>query len=103
MTLEISGGLGSFGSFGGFPGETDPLRGSEFLLPLGAGEDGEEASGSRRRSQVWGQGDVQTFEGAPSAVTGYDGELQTAYAGVDTRVTERWLARAAVARSRGHG
>ena len=70
---------------------------------MNAAEDGEEASGWRRRWQVWGQGDVQTFEGAPSAVTGYDGELQTAYAGVDTRVTERWSAGAAVARSRGHG
>ena len=102
-TSGVSGGLGGFGSFGRFPGVMDPLRGSAFLLPLGAGEDGDQTSGSRRRWQVWGQGDVQTFEGAPSAVTGYDGELQTAYAGVDTRVTERWLAGAAVARSRGHG
>ena len=99
----VSGGLGGFGRFGGFHAGADPLRGSEFLLSLGAGQDGEEASGSGRRWQVWGQGDVQTFQGAPSAVTGYDGELQTAYAGVDTWLTERWLAGAAVSRSRGHG
>ncbi len=99
----VSGGLGGFGRFGGFHAGADPLRGSEFLLSLGAGQDGEGASGSGRRWQVWGQGDVQTFQGAPSALTGYDGELQTAYAGVNTRVTERWLAGAAVSRSRGHG
>ena len=97
------GGFGRFGRFGGFRGGADPLRGSEFLLSLGAGQEAGEASGSGRRWQVWGQGDVQTFQGAPSAITGYDGELQPACAGVDTRVTERWLAGAAVARSRGHG
>ena len=52
---------------------------------------------------MWGQDDVQTFQGAPSAVTGYDGELQTAYLGVDTWLTERWLAGVAAARSRGYG
>jgi len=109
----IGGVSGGFGGFGGFGGGADPLRGSEFVLSLGGGqgdggqEDGgqedAEGRGPGRRWQVWGQGDVQVFQGAPSAVTGYDGELQTAYAGVDTWVTERWLAGAAVARSRGHG
>lgn len=97
------GRLGGFGGFGGLHNGADPLRGSEFLWSLGAGEAGDETSGPGRRWRVWGQGDVQMFQGAPSAVTGYDGELQTAYAGVDTWVTERWRAGAAVARSRGHG
>ncbi len=99
----VSGGLGGFGGFGGFRGGADPLRGSEFLLSLGGGQEDAVGRGPGRRWQVWGQGDVQVFQGAPSAVTEYDGELQTAYAGVDTWVTERWLAGAAVARSRGHG
>ena len=98
----VFAGLGGLGSVGGFHGGADPLRGSEFLLSLG-GEDGDEGSGPGRRWQVWGQGDVQAFQDAPSAAAGYDGELQTGYVGVDTWVTEQWLAGVAVARSRGHG
>ena len=96
------GGLGGFGSLGRFTGAADPLRGSEFLLALGGGQEAEESEPGRRW-QVWGQGDVQTFQGAPSAVGGYEGELQTGYVGVDTWLTERWLAGVAAARSRGHG
>ena len=95
-----SGGLGRLVDFGGAGG---PQRGSEFLLAVGGGQDAERRSGAGRRWQVWGQGDIQTVQGAPSAVTGYDGELQTAYLGVDTWVTERWLAGVAAARSRGYG
>ena len=97
------GGLGGLGGFGGFGGGADPLRGSEFLLSLGGGQDADEGRGAGRRWQVWGQGDVQAFQGEPSAAAGYDGELLTGYAGVDTWVTERWLAGLAVARSRGRG
>ena len=46
---------------------------------------------------------MQTFQGAPSQAAGYEGELQTAYAGVDTWLSERWLAGVAAARSRGFG
>ncbi len=98
-----AGGFGSFGGLGGFGGGADPLRGSEFLLSLGGGQDADEGRGAGRRWQVWGQGDVQAFQGEPSAAAGYDGSLLTGYAGVDTWVTERWLAGLAVARSRGRG
>ena len=97
------GGSGGFGGFGGFGGGADPLRGSEFLLALGGGQGAAKGGGPGRRWQVWGQGDVQAFQGAPSAAAGYDGELQTGYVGVDTWVTGRWLAGVAVARSRGRG
>jgi hypothetical protein len=53
--------------------------------------------------QVWGQGDVQSFEGTPSDVTGYDGELSTNYMGADMWLTDRWMAGVAVAHSRGSG
>lgn len=45
---------------------------------------------------MWGQGDVQTFEGAPSDNIGYDGELRTGWAGVDVSFGDRWLAGGAV-------
>ncbi len=94
-------GLGGIG--GGFGRGGDPLRGSEFLLALGGRQDGEEASRPGRRWQVWGQGDVQTFQGAPSDAAGYDGQLRTTYLGVDTWLTDRWMAGMAVARSIGDG
>ena len=83
----LSGGLGSLG---GFRGGADPLRGSELLLAFDGGRN---AEGDRpgRRWQLWGQGDIQTFQGAPSAVTGYDGELLTGYMGVG-RVADRPVA-----------
>ena len=97
------GSLGGLGTFGGFGGGADPLRGSEFLLALGAGEDAEGEGGSERPWQVWGQGDVQTFQGAPSGAAGYDGQLRTVYLGVDTWLTDRWMVGVAVARSAGDG
>ena len=97
------GGLaGGLRSGVGFGGGADPLRASAFLLSLGGGEDGDETEPGRRW-QVWGQGDVQSFQGAPSEATGYDGGLRTGYVGVDTWMTERWLAGVAAARSRGFG
>ena len=96
------GGMQSFNWLGGFGGGMDPLRGSEFRLALGGGEtDGETRPG--RRWQVWGQGDIQTFAGAPSSATGYEGDVRTAYVGVDTALAEQWLAGVAVSRSFGGG
>ena len=103
---EAAGGLGSLAgglpSVVGFGGGADPLRASAFLLSLGGGEEGDETEPGRRW-QVWGQGDVQSFQGAPSEATGYDGGLRTGYVGVDTPMTERWLAGVAAAHSRGSG
>ena len=57
-----------------------------------------------RRWAVWGQGDFQAFEGAPSVLgydAGHDGDLRTAWLGVDAELSDRWLAGVAVARSVG--
>ena len=53
------------------------------------------AAGAGRGLQVWGQGDIQTLGSA------YDGNLWTSYVGVDTPLTDRWLAGVSVARSGG--
>ena len=91
-------GLGGVGGFG-----TDPLRGSEFQLALGGDDETAGVAAPGRRWLVWGQGDVQTFAGAPSAAAGYEGDLRTGYVGVDTALSARWLAGVAVSRSRGGG
>ena len=95
-------GLGGLGGVFGFGGGMDPLRGSEFQLALGGGQ---EASGETRRRgwQVWGQGDIQTFAGAPSEASGYEGDVRTGYVGMDAGLSERWLAGVAVSRAWGAG
>ena len=72
---------------------------TEFLVAFG-GQDEEAESG--RRWTIWGQGDLQTFEGGSGAAS-FDGALSTAYLGVDTRLGGHWLAGFAVARSSGAG
>ena len=82
-----------------------PLGGggqTDFLLALGSGPAGGGAAPGPRWT-VWGQRDQQAFEGERSPAAHYDGNLQTAYVGVDARLSERWLAGVAVARSRGDG
>ena len=103
-----AGGRGGFApgglhGLGGFAGGMDPLRGSEFQLALGSEPDEGGETRPGRRWQVWGQGDIQTFAGAPSQATGYEGDVRTGYVGVDTALSERWLAGAAVSRSAGAG
>ena len=70
---------------------------TEFLVAFGSQD--EEAE-SRRRWTIWGQGDLQTFEGGSGAAT-FDGDLRTGYLGVDTRFGEHWLAGLAATRSSG--
>ena len=92
-------GLGGFGG-----GSETLLRGTEFELALGGGEDGRARTG--RRWSVWGQGDIQTFRGAPTLLgydARYDGDVRTGYVGVDAQLTRRWLAGVAVSRSGGRG
>ena len=74
------------------------FRETEFEVVWG-GQEG--ASGNRWA--LWGEGDVQTFAGAPSGATDYDGDVRTGYVGIDTELTDRWLVGAAVSRSRGGG
>ena len=87
--------LSGVSPFGG-GGQTD------FLLALGSGQAGSDAAQGPRWT-VWGQSDLQSFAGERSPTARYDGELWTTYVGVDTRLSERWLAGVAVSRSRGNG
>ena len=87
--------LSGVSPFGG-GGQTD------VLLTLGTGQAGSDAAQGPRWT-VWGQSDLQSFAGEPSPTARYDGELWTTYVGVDTRLSERWLAGVAVSRSRGNG
>ena len=71
------GGAGGFDPLGGFAGGMDPLRGSQFQVVLDGGRGVLDWVGRQRWLawldrpwQVWGQGDVQTFAGAPSSATG---------------------------------
>ena len=112
--LGLAAGGTPFGSAGAaqFGGGASPTRSSlsplggggdtEFLLALGSGQAGGGAA-QRHRWTVWGQIDQQAFGGERSPAARYDGHLQTAYVGADARLSERWLAGVAVARSRGDG
>ena len=91
------------GGFSGVGGDRDRLlQGTDLLLSFG-GQDATTDAGAGGRWRVWGQGDLQSFRGAPSEAAGYDGDLRTAYLGMDARLSERWLAGVAVARSAGAG
>ena len=79
---------------------------ADFLLGWGGSEEDGERCPVRGRWSLWGQGDVQRFEGTPSVYgydADYDGELSTAYVGLDTRMGKRWLAGVALSRSKGGG
>lgn len=68
--------------------------GQPFVLPLGD-------SGSTERGgwTLWGADDVQSFNG-DSVQGGFNGDLRSVYLGIDGRLMDRWLAGAAVSRSR---
>ena len=105
-----SAGAAQFGA-GASPtlSSVSPLGGggqTDFLLALGNGQAGNGQAGGVAwpgRWTVWGQIDRQAFGGERSPASRYDGHLQTAYVGVDARLSDRWLAGVAVARSRGDG
>ena len=78
-------------------GEQSRLTSTNFLLAQGNGNPRE--TRPWRGFTVWGQGDVQMFRGAPSTLSGYEGDVRTTYLGIDSRLTDRWLAGVAVARS----
>ena len=95
--------LDTTGAFGGFGlGLDQALQGTDVLLSFG-GQPEEEAVGRQRRWTIWGQGDLQAFRGTPDAVRDYEGDLRTAYVGVDALAGRRWLFGAAVGRSGGRG
>ncbi len=107
----LPNGFGSFGILGDLSGVSDAsLRDLEFEWVPGvddaATEGDTDSEPAGRRWAVWGQGDFQTFEGAPTVLgydAGHDGELRTAWLGVDAELGDRWLAGVAVARSSGTG
>ena len=66
---------------------------TEFLLALGS------AQAPEGRWTLWGQADVQGFEGEREEAAQYEGSVRTAWVGVDTRLGERWLAGLALSRS----
>ena len=94
------GGIPGVGGLGGWAAGMDPLRGSEFQLALG--ERTARAANPGRLWKLWGQGDIQTFAGAPSG-SDYEGDIRTAYVGVDTALSARWWAGVAVSRGDGGG
>ena len=88
----------------GEQGIWDAVDRTEFLLSLGGGDQGR-CSGLGRWS-VWGQGDVQRFEGTPEVqgyTSGYDANLWTGYVGMDAGFGEHWLVGVALSRSRSVG
>lgn len=94
------GDLGQLGMFGG----RDMLQSTNVVLPLGGSTDPDAGALARRRWTVFGQGDIQTFRGESAAAGAtYEGDLRSAYAGVDARLGEQWLAGVALARSFGAG
>ena len=76
------------------------LQGTELLLSFG--EESSALAGNRRWT-VWGQGDIQTFQGGPDGQENIDGWLRTGYLGLDAQLSPNWLAGVAVARSGGTG
>ena len=93
-------GAGTLSAFSGL----SPFAGrgqTEFQLALG--EEAGDGSEPGRRWTVWGQLDVQAFQGGRSPASRYDGALRTAYVGVDARLGERWLAGVAVTRRNADG
>ena len=87
-------------------GDMSGAGAADFLLGWSDSEEGSEECPVHGRWSLWGQGDMQRFEGMPSVHgydSGYDGELLTAYLGLDTRLGEHWLAGVALSRSKGTG
>ncbi|MDE2653264.1 MAG: autotransporter domain-containing protein, partial [Gemmatimonadota bacterium] len=90
----------------GFGGGGSGAGAADFLFGWGGSREDGGRCPVRGRWSLWGQGDIQRFEGTPSVHgqdSGYDGELSTAYVGLDTRLGARWLAGVAVSRSKGVG
>ncbi|MYJ74549.1 MAG: hypothetical protein F4089_05355, partial [Gammaproteobacteria bacterium] len=77
-----------------------PLYGSAFEWSPGMRQaaSGTSAPQGGRRWTVWGRGDVQSFNGGPQPGAGYDGELRSAYLGIDAQ-GDNLLAGVALSRS----
>ncbi len=75
----------------------DWLDGTSFAVPLYAA-DSEAGSGSASGLTLWGQGGIQSFRAQRSSV---DGEIRTAYIGLDTGQSDGELMGAVLSHSRG--
>ena len=94
---------GGFGGAGG-GGRAQWLQSTDVLLSFGDADDAAAPDGAGGgRWRVWGQGDRQSFQGAPSETSAYEGDLLSGYVGMDVRLGERLLAGVAVGRSAGGG
>ena len=101
--IQGAGPGGMSGMPQGGPGARDfdwerRLWGRSFAVSLGlAGNDEEEAEGAGGWT-LWGTTDLQNIAGAPESGR-YDGELRSAYLGVDRRFGDKWLTGIAISRS----
>ncbi len=89
--------------FDGYVPGLDLLRTTSFHVTLNAEEQGGSPNDpilTGRSWQIWGLGDIQSFNAEPSAISRYEGELQTVYLGADTVLSDRWMAGVAVSSSR---
>ncbi len=75
----------------------DWLEGTSFDLALSDGE-AEANAGEVPGWKIWGYGDIQSFQAARSSI---DGELRTAYIGIDTEQSDGGLFGLALSNSRG--
>ena len=91
-SLEALGGSGGLGGPAGW--------GASDLQLVLAGGGPERAGGGGATWTLWTQGDIQNFSGSGTVAGGYDGDLRSAYAGIDVQ-GPHWLAGLAYARSVG--
>ena len=75
------------------------MRGTSFYYALDDAPQGGMDSGLS--FTIWGAGDWNAFEGAPSAMSTYDGTLTSGYLGLDISKSASWIAGVAVGRSMG--
>jgi len=102
--LGMGEGPGAPGASPALAANAVPETVADFLVGWGGSQ--QDSERCRGRWALWGQGDFQRFEDTLSVYgldSGYDGELSTAYVGLDTRLDAHWLAGVAVSRSRGVG
>ena len=68
----------------------DLMRGSSFYYALDDAPQGGMEGGLAWT--IWGAGDWNAFEGAPTATSSYDGTLTSGYVGLDVSKTATWIA-----------
>ena len=79
--------------------ERELLQGSSFYYAFDDTPDNHMDAGLS--FTIWGAGDWNAFEGAPTASSSYDGTLTSGYVGVDVSKTASWIAGVAVGRTMG--